>query len=53
MAIYLTTQNFMDQNLCINLPISFIHVLFLKDPQKELIGKNTELINSRQKVSRL
>jgi len=27
-SIYLTTQSFVDQNICMNLPISLTHVLF-------------------------
>ena len=33
-SIYLTTQSFVDQNTCINLPISLMHVLFLEDLQE-------------------
>ena len=30
--IYLATQSFVDQNICINLPISIMRVLLSKDP---------------------
>jgi len=33
-SIYLTTQSFVDQNICMNLPISLTHVLFLEDLQE-------------------
>ena len=41
MAIYITTQSFVDQNICM---ISIIHTLLLEGPCKVLTGKETKLI---------
>ena len=38
-------QSPVDQTTCMNLPVSIMHAPFSEDPQRNLIGKNTEPIS--------
>ena len=47
----IASQSSVDQNICMNLPVSIMHALCLmEDPQRGLIGKKSELISQWIKI---